>query len=203
MEIYPTIGTSVFDTPIIAFDKIDGSNIRAEWTRKNSFTKFGSRRRLLDPSEPVLGEAVELIMNTYADSLDRIFRKERYEKATAFFEFNGEHSFAGSHESEQHQVTLLDIHRYKQGIITPREFLRTFGRKVRTANVLYEGKANQPFIESVRNSLLSGMTFEGVVCKGGIDSRNRLIVFKIKSRAWLTKLKTKCGDDLAMFESLL
>lgn len=34
--------------PFVAFDKLDGSNIRAEWDRKKGWLRFGSRRRLLE-----------------------------------------------------------------------------------------------------------------------------------------------------------
>lgn len=202
MEIYPTISTLVSNENIIAFDKLDGSNIRSEWTLKNGFAKFGTRRRLLGADEKPLGEAISLFQNEYADDLHKIFRKERLQKATVFFEFVGENSFAGYHEDEEHTVTLFDIHVYKKGLLTGKEFLKMVGNKVKTAPVLYEGKANAAFIESVRDSTLEGMTFEGVICKGGLDNRNRPMNFKIKSSAWLEKLKTKCGDDEAMFEKL-
>lgn len=202
MEIYPTIGTTVSNEHIIAFDKLDGSNIRAEWTIKNGFTKFGTRRRLLGPTEEPLGEAIGLIQDEYAADLDKIFRKERLQKVTAFFEFAGENSFAGLHEDEEHSVTLFDIHVYKKGLLTAKDFLKMVEGKVRTAPILYEGKANADFIQSVRDSTLEGMTFEGVICKGSLDNRKRPNNFKLKSTAWLDKLKTKCGDDEAMFEKL-
>ena len=31
---------------IIAFDKIDGSNLRFEWSRKRGFYKFGTRKMI-------------------------------------------------------------------------------------------------------------------------------------------------------------
>lgn len=191
MEIYPSINTIVTDTPIIAFDKLDGSNIRAEWNLKSGFNKFGTRRRLLDFAEAPLVEAVSLILDTYVDDLDKIFRKARYDKTTAFFEFSGKHSFAGYHEDEEHTVTLFDIHVYKRGLLPARDFLNLCESKVHTAPVLYSGKANQGFLESVRDGSLPSMTFEGVVCKGGLDNRRRPISFKVNNRAWLEKLKTK------------
>lgn len=200
--MYPSIDKAVVSAPIYAFDKLDGSNIRAEWTRKSGFAKFGTRRRLLDENEPVLGEAVTLFNEKYADDLNRIFRKERYEKATAFFEFAGPSSFAGFHEDEKHDITLIDVHKFKQGILPPRDFLKVFAGKVDTAPMLYHGNPNSEFLKSVRERTLEGMTFEGVVCKGGLDSRKRLIVFKVKSHDWLARLKDKCGDDEAMFEKL-
>lgn len=202
LELYPTIDTSILNVPIIAFDKLDGSNIRAEWTRKNGFAKFGTRKRLLDPGEEMLGEAIPLFMEKYDDDLNRIFRKERFDKATVFFEFYGENSFAGYHAEEEHTVTLFDIHKYKQGLLPARDFLKLVGNKVDIPAVLHEGKATENFVRSVRTSRLEGMTFEGVICKGGLDNRRRPIAFKVKSDAWLEKLKGKCGEDTRLFQEL-
>ncbi len=201
MELYPTINKIVLDKPITAYDKLDGSNIRAEWTRKNGFAKFGTRKRLLDSSDEMLGEAVGLFNDKYADVLAKVFHDNHWEKSTVFFEFYGANSFAGYHENEPHDVTLFDVHKYKQGFLIPRDFNELFSR-VETAPILYVGKPNAEFVESVRNSTLEGMTFEGVVCKGELDNRRRPITFKVKADAWLEKLKTKCGDDEAMFTKL-
>lgn len=202
MENYPSIATTVSKTPIIAFDKLDGSNIRTEWSRKTGFTKFGTRKRLLDPNEDVLGEAVELFQTSYADDLERIFRKQRLEKATAFLEFAGVNSFAGQHENEPHELVLFDVHVYKKGLLPPKEFLKLFG-ELRTPEILYEGIANAPFVESVRESQLDGMTFEGVVCKGALDSRRRPTMFKLKSQAWLDAVKARYGHDEKVLQELI
>lgn len=203
METYPSIGRNVTNEPIIAFDKLDGSNIRAEWSRKNGFTKFGTRTRLLDPNEKTFGEAIELFNNTHADILSEIFTKAKMQKATAFLEFYGESSFAGFHnENEPHKVSLFDIHVYKTGMLTAKEFLKLVEGKVEIPNILYQGKVNSDFVAKVKNSELEGMTFEGVVCKGGLDNRRRPIMFKVKSQAWLDKLKNKYIDNPSMYEKL-
>lgn len=202
MEAYPSILTQVVDTPIFAFDKLDGSCIRAEWTRKTGFRKFGTRRRLLDPSEPGLGEAVGLFRESHEDALEKVFREARFERATAFLEFSGDNSFAGQHEDEDHSVVLFDIHVYKRGLLEPKEFLKLVGDRVEVPSVLHEGRANNNFIESVRESTLPGMTFEGVVCKGPRDKRNRVTMFKVKSWAWLDKLKDKYGEGTSLYEQL-
>ena len=44
MKQYPTIPKTIQSIDIIAFDKLDGSNIRAEWNPKKGFYKFGSRK---------------------------------------------------------------------------------------------------------------------------------------------------------------
>jgi hypothetical protein len=201
MKEYPSIAYQIdrgFD--IYAFDKIDGSNVRCEWTRKNGFNKFGSRRRLMDESDEFLGEAIPLIKGM-GDQLAAVFLKERWQQVTCFFEFHGPNSFAGQHQQEPHAVALLDVNPYKMGILPPRDFLKLF-EHLAIPKLLYMGKANQTFEQSVRDSALPGMTFEGVVCKGVRKDRH-LTMFKIKSAAWLEKLRTFCAGDEKKFQQLL
>jgi len=202
MQTYPSIGTIVAQQHIFAFDKLDGSNIRAEWTRKNGFNKFGTRTRLLDPQEKPLGEAVALFQEKYADDLGAIFQKARYEKATAFFEFYGPSSFAGLHEDEPHTVTLFDVHIHKRGLLLPKDYLKLVG-EIEVAPLLYEGKPNADFVESVKEGTLEGMSFEGVVCKGALDKRRQVTSFKLKSNAWLKAVRAKYGHDPKLLEKVI
>jgi hypothetical protein len=202
MKQYPSISKQFVDIPIIAFDKLDGSNIRSEWNKKNGFHKFGSRTRLLDPNEKPLGEAVSLIKSKYEKDLSNLFIKQRYEKVICFFEFFGEHSSFGQHLEEPHDVVLFDIDVYKKSLLLPRDFIKLVGH-LDIPKVLYEGKANIPFQESVYGSTLDGMSFEGVVCKGEYDKFKMPTMFKIKSNEWLSKLKCYCGDNLELFDKLL
>ena len=117
MKEYPSIANVVQNIPVYAFDKIDGSNIRAEWSRKKEFYKFGSRHRLLGDDDPLLGEAIEIINNKYHDDLSRIFVNQRHERCIVFFEFYGANSFAGNHCDEPHDVKLIDVNPYKKGIL--------------------------------------------------------------------------------------
>ena len=202
MEQYPSISHIVTNTIIHAYDKLDGSNIRAEWTRKNGFSKFGTRTQLLDTSHRFLGGAIPLFQDKYVDELHARFKKERWEKATVFFEFHGPNSFAGKHNlDDMHDVTLFDIHQYKQGLLTPKRF-EDITEGIDTAALLYQGKPNQQFLEEVRQGRLEGMTFEGVICKGGLDNRRRLIQFKVKNQAWLDRLRNLVGDDDMLFRKL-
>lgn len=199
---YPSITKNIIDVPIYAYDKLDGSNIRVEWSRKNNFTKFGSRKRLLSADENPLGESIHIFNETLSDRLVEPLRKLRVERATLFMEFSGENSFAGFHEDEKHSLTLFDVSLYKKGFMLPKEFMKTFGDVVPTADLLYYGKPNSDFIEEVHNGSLDGMTFEGVVCKSQELVRNKQIRFKVKNDAWLNKLKNKCDGDEKMFEQL-
>lgn len=204
MLSYPSIMRDVIKTPIYAFDKLDGSNIRAEYSRKRGFNKFGSRTRLLDEQEENLGEAITIFNRELNEPLSKIFHEMRIERATCFMEFYGENSFAGLHiNNEKHYLKLFDISLFKKGFMLPKDFLKTFEDKVPTPNLLYTGDPLNDFVNRVKNGKLEGMTFEGVVCKGTDLIKNRHIRFKLKNKAWLNKLKDYCKGDEELFNKLV
>lgn len=201
MKTYPSIQKLYgYSETVYAFDKLDGSNIRAEWNKKKGFHKFGSRRRLIDQNDEQLGEAVGLILAKYGDELSRIFTKEKQQQVICFFEFYGPKSFAGNHEDEEHTVTLFDVNFHKKGIMPPKDFLHLFGH-LDIPKLLHHGNANKDFEKSVKESTLEGITFEGVVCK--VQTKNHMNkCFKIKTEAWLEKLKAYCKGDEKLFKEL-
>jgi hypothetical protein len=202
MKTYPTISKEVQTVePVYAFDKLDGSNIRAEWSRKRGFYKYGTRRRLLDAYERPLGLAIELINDQYGEELAQRFKDERVESAIAYFEFFGDNSFAGFHyESDDFKVILFDVSLYKRGFMGPKEFMK-FATGLSTPTMVYHGNANQPFVQSVMRGEQPDVTFEGVVCK--YIRKKQIRMFKVKSAAWLKKLKAKCGTDKELFRQLM
>lgn len=200
MKSYPSISKQpILNQPVYAFDKLDGSNIRAEWSKKQGFYKFGSRKRLLDESDPLLGTAKQLFLNKYERDLTEIFNRHRWERVVVFFEYYSLNSFAGNHADEPHDVIIFDVDLYKKGLLGPKEFIKIF-QTVETPKLLYYGNMNFDFAMSVMNRSLPGMTFEGVVCKAQIGSIIKMS--KIKSQDWLTKLKGICGDDTKLYETL-
>jgi hypothetical protein len=206
MKSYISITKDINRTiPIYAIAKYDGSQIRAEWSRKQkAFTKFGSKNVLLGPDHPVLGSAIELVQTKYEKSLTDIFLKERLEDPVCFFEFFGPQSFAGRHApDDKKDVVLFDVNVYKKGIMYPKEFYKNFGL-LDTPPVLYCGNANLEFEKLVRDSTLPEMPLEGVICKSQIPLKKGYPphMFKIKSNAWLNKLKEFCNGDEKMFEEL-
>ena len=202
MKTYPSIpkipirkSTSV-DQPVYVFDKLDGSNIRVEWSKKKGFHKFGTRKRLLDPNDEMLGKACTLIDENLAD----VFIKQQWQDITAYFEYHGKNSFAGRHNpNDEHRLTLIDVNVYKRGFVSPKDFYKMF-RGFDVAELLYHGIIDQPFINVVENGELEGMTFEGVVCKYSQKKVHKM--FKLKNRAWLKKLREFCGEDQEMFNRL-
>jgi len=204
MKSYPSItGEIRRGVPVYVFDKLDGSNVRAEWTRKRGFHKFGKRTTLLDPAydvTPFLCEAPDLIVEDFSDDLGEICRLKRWDKATFFFEFWGPSSFAGVHVDEPHRVTLIDVAVHRRGWMPARDFVRTF-MGLDHATLLHHGNFTQKFQRMIETGTLPGMTFEGVVCKG-TRSNGLPFMFKRKSEAWLQKLRERCEGDDKLYERL-
>lgn len=204
MKFYPSITKEIrHDVYIYAFDKLDGSNIRAEWNSKRGFYKFGTRNQLIDEKTLPFGQAIPLIKEKYEKDLTSIFKEQQWKEALCFFEFWGPSSFAGNHNFEETlDVTLIDVNPYKEGILFPADFIKLFG-ELDIPKICYEGYVTTELFDNVKQSNLKGMTFEGVVCKGANDKATKMpVMFKIKSKAWLDKLKEICKGDDSLFERL-
>ena len=204
MQDYPSLERGVVykGKPIYAFDKLDGSQIRAEWAKKKKFWKFGTRKHLIDAETEGWGEAVVRVFEKYEKDLHDIFVKQRYQKVTCFFEFAGRNSFAGVHEKEKHDVTLFDVRVSGKGILLPKDFLK-LTKNVETPKMLYYGNANEVFVDVVKKGELEGMTFEGVVCKSQeYKTPGRPWMFKLKNSAWLARLRKRCEGNEVLFKKL-
>jgi hypothetical protein len=202
VKSYPSIPTKIRpDLPIHAFDKLDGSQIRAEWTAKKGFTAFGSRHRTLEASHPHLGEAIQLVRDKYEADVTRALTGRKVKEALLFFEFFGPGSFAGRHVEEPHDVVLIDASPFGRGLLLPDEFLQLFGH-LHTARLLYTGPITRELVNAVRAGTLPGVTSEGVICKAKELERNKSVMFKIKAQAWLDRLRDLCAGDDALYEEL-
>lgn len=210
MKSYPSISKNpLVNKEVYLFDKLDGSNIRAEWSSKQGFHKFGSRNKIIDESTEMLGESINLIKE-YEKEFTNIFNKEEYSQVTAYFEFFGEHSQFGQHIKEPHYVKLIDLNVYKKGFLNPSEFNKIFYHNfVPVVNKLYFGKLTPEIIKDIEFSKLKSntgynITYEGVV--GKCDRKtisHPPIMFKIKTKKWLTDLKDYCKDDLDLYYKLV
>lgn len=211
MKTYPSIQyykDNMFGEHVYAFDKLDGSNIRSVWNLKaskkstnNGFTRFGTRRQLIDNKDEVWSNAIDLFMNKYSNDLDKIFREDNYFKnavnMTVFFEYCGPNSFAGRHtdSKDNMDVVLFDVDQYKKGIMIPNLFVEKFGH-LDIPNIVYEGDFDESLIENVRNNVYN--LKEGVVVKGSRKTKNSELVFmmKIKTFEWLNKVKSEYGQEV-------
>lgn len=200
MKTYPKI-SSPFKTNEFChvFLKYDGSNFRAEWSRKKGWHKFGTRTRLIDESDMIYGRAIQIFKTKYADNLEKVISKDKLlknaQEIITFGEFFGSISFAGAHvpHDKNWDVVLFDVNVHKKGLLGPKEFLDYFGH-LPIAEVVYKGFIDDKFIESIRNETISleskykvkAKVPEGVICKFG--SGHNLDMFKIKTNRYKEEL---------------
>lgn len=182
---------------IIAFDKIDGSNLRFEWSRKRGFYKFGTRNMMIDRSHETFGFAIDLFINKYSEEIDKILRGNKYKNflsAVFFAELHGSKSAFGQHEfgNDVFDITIFDVDLYKKGIVGPKEFIEYFGH-IGIPKVIYQGTLDQDFVSSVKSNQFN--LSEGVIAKGTKKVKNggNELPFscKIKTDDWLERLKNK------------
>ncbi len=197
MKTYPSIPQSSGQSfraisNAIIFDKLDGSNLRFEWNKKNNWNKYGTRTQLFDESHEIFGCAISLFHSEWAEVLEKIFSKQKWEKVVAFFEFWGANSFAGWHDiKEPKNLTLIDVSVHKYGILGPREFIKLFGH-LNIPGVLDECNWTREYISLVYEEKIEGITFEGVVAKAG--KGHSLVMAKAKTKSWVEKVKARFGD---------
>ncbi len=197
MKHYPEIEYfgDYWGLPIIAFEKIDGSNLRFEYSHKRGFYKFGTRNVMIDRNSTPFGFAIDLFLNKYSQPLTEIFKSKAYRNSLAFVcyaELHGTKSAFGQHEfnDDTFNITLFDISEYKKGLIPPRQFIKDFG-DVELPLVIYEGNLNREFVQDVKRNKFN--INEGVVCKGLIPHRkppHDLYYCKIKTDNWFQRLRT-------------
>lgn len=206
MKEYPTIPKTYNGdlTCFWVFDKIDGSQIRVEWTDKRGFCKYGSRKRLLGDDQGVLAKA-KLLAEAQEHKFREVFKLNKFDKVVCFFEFWGPNSFAGSHlANDEHRLTLLDIDVYKHGMLSPNKFLEIFEpTQVEIPKFLHYGAVDEDFRNLVRKGQLAGVTYEGVVCKAYSKRKRTVEMFKIKSEAWIVAVKAKFADNPKLLEQIL
>jgi hypothetical protein len=182
--------------PIIAFDKLDGSNLRFEWSPKRGFYKFGTRKMMIDGNHDTFGYAVDLFLNKYNEGLSSIFRSKDYRNIQSFVcyaELVGPASVFGQHYDpiDKMDIVLFDISMYKKSWCPPRQFCKDFSH-LGIPKVVYEGNLNTDLVKRVKENEFD--LSEGVICKGYVKSRKKdrenLYYCKIKTNDWLDRLRT-------------
>lgn len=202
MKEYPSIPNSIgfHGQPCTAFYKYDGSNLRFSWTRKAGWSKYGTRTRLFDHTDEVFGSAVEIFNKTYADGLEKVFKKDKQIRSSqsviVFCEFFGPNSFAGQHVNDDpKELVLFDVNIHKKGFMSPNEFQDSFGH-LKIAEMVYKGPLTKEFESLVRTSAIPHIN-EGVVCKGGAGHARWAC--KIKTNTYLEKLRQRYADSWQQF----
>lgn len=186
--------------PIYAFDKLDGSNLRFEWSPKRGFYKFGTRNTMIDSKHEYFGFAVDLFLNKYADGLEKVFRGDKLyrnsQSFVCFAELVGTKSEFGWHDygNDTFDITLIDVNQYKKGLIGPKEFIDSFGH-LGIPEVVYQGNLNKELVKDVKANKLDCYNLtEGVICKGLVKTKKgkeQLYYCKIKTDDWMDRLRQR------------
>jgi len=182
------------------WDKLDGSNLRFEWNRKqakkgfeNAWTKQGTRKRLFDETDPIFGSAIALFHDTLAGPVHDIAKHKGWESVTCFAEFWGPQSFAGWHNDQDvKRLTMFDVFPYKQGQMGSKEFLKLFG-KLDIPNYLGKYKWTRGFVHDVRDGKIEGITREGVIGKSKDAKNNLTVMAKAKTQVWIDLVRASKG----------
>jgi hypothetical protein len=197
----PKWSTEDFGNYVFGFDKVDGSNIRAEWDRKLSkkssftqgFKKFGTRSEVIHKNSP-FAEAIFIFEDKYVESLNKIFVDNKLfkgiDKITVYGEFFGENSFAGSHIwTEPHDIKIFDVFLYKKNYLPPADFIKAFDG-LDIAKPLFQIVFEERVKKMIEKNEL-GLK-EGVVCKW--TENGKVHMFKVKTEEWLVKVKNRYGE---------
>ena len=202
---------------VVAFNKLDGQNFRARYVTKGqdkkTFTQFGSRHHLVDESDDQFGDAVRYFKEHYDGVLRNIIAANSGKKGifngaeelVFVFEWYGDNSFAGFHQpNDVMHMALTDVFIHKKGYIEPKDFIEIFceNDKVETPEVIYVGKLNMDFVNSiVKNDWTKeGCEYptvkEGVVIKRSTRLKGqRLPMCKVKTIWWLDKLHNTFSEE--------
>jgi len=195
MKDFPSINYygDYWGIPGTAFRKLDGSNIRVEYSKKRGFYKFGTRTQLIDErSDTPFKVAIELFNKKY-EPLIEVFTGKQYRESqsiTLFLELHGLESAFGQHNFNSIlDLTLFDVWVYKKGFVSPKEFISDFSM-YGIPDVIYEGNLNQELINDVKNNRFN--LEEGVIFKSNqmVKKGNQHYYCKIKTDDWFNRLKS-------------
>lgn len=188
-----------FGNTVWGFNKLDGSNIRCEWSKKRGFYKFGTKKQIIDENHIEFGESVRIFMNKYNEKLSKIFKDNKefrnIQNITVFSEYFGENSFAGYHDpTDIMDVVLFDVYLNKKGFVVPKNFIKIF-ENVGIPELIYHGNYNKSLIQDVKEGKYN--IEEGLVIKGVKKQKGNDIVWmtKIKTQKWLDKVKNNLGEE--------
>lgn len=171
MKHYDSIDNIKYNTELLgeqvwAFNKLDGQNFCAKYSvKKKMFTNFGSRKCMVDESSEQFGDAVRYFKShNYETILSNIVEQHRGKKdvfsgvdeITFFFEWYGEHSFAGFHSLEDKDnmhLALIDVFIKKKGYIEPKIYMDLFKDcGIELPQLVYTGPLVKEFIKDIQDN---------------------------------------------------
>lgn len=191
MKQYPSIPQSTGQKfeglgLVDVFDKLDGNNLRFEFSKKQGWHKFGSRTQMVDLTSEQFGPAVRRFLEEYAEWIPTCFKKTP-QKIVIFGEWSGPNSFCGMHaQDDLMDLTFFDACVDNRGWLDPRDFRKAFEGSVPVCRYLGSHNWTRGFIDRVRSGAIDGITFEGVV--GKTIQGSQLKMGKAKTQEWYDKV---------------
>ena len=190
MKTFPSIRQSRKPFKAHIFDKLDGTNLRFSWNKKEGWYEYATRTRPLPADHKLYQIGYEIFLNKFADKIVSVASRNNWKRLDVFFEFYGENSFAGRHYlNEKQTISMIDLAPNTRGFLNPLEFLELFN-DLNIASYLGEADWNEDYIEAVRTGLVEGITFEGVVAK----AENKQRMAKAKTQKWIDKVIAEYGE---------
>lgn len=191
-----------------AFNKLDGQNFAVKYNpKKDIYDSFGSRNRMLDENDEQFGDTVKYFKNSDIPKiLSELVKKNKgkngvfagADEITFYFEWCGEHSFAGRHqEGDILKLYLIDVFIKKKGYIEPKAYYDIFCKDERldTPELVYKGVLTNTFVKEILDNdwtkpdCLYPMVKEGVVCRlSSLLKGQRMPKVKFKTKWWIDKL---------------
>lgn len=206
MKPYPSIprstGQKFEEFEAYVFDKLDGRNVRVEYSKKQGWHKFGSRHRLFDKTDLAFAPAIPLFEETLSEKLTKLAVDNRWERAIVFMEFWGPTTVAGlaNPDGTYNGTTLsvIDVDVYKKGLMDPRDFLKLiYPAKIPAPHFCGIFKWSRGFVESIRNDLdfcrHYSVTYEGVVGKRKDGHLSKMS--KAKTQKWIDDIIALRGEE--------
>lgn len=201
--------------PVWAFNKLDGQNLAVKYNpKKDVFDMFGSRNRVFDENDEQFGPAVKYFLNSNIPSaLSDIVNKNKGKKGifagideiTFYFEWCGEHSFAGRHDPDDElKLYLIDVFIKKKGYIEPKPYYDLFclDERIDTPELIFKGTLTNTFVNEIWNNnwtypdALYPSVKEGVVCRLSSTLKGqRMPKVKFKTKWWIDKLHELYTDE--------
>lgn len=196
------------------FNKLDGQNFSVTYNPKTTkFGPFGSRTTLVDETSDQFGNTVKWFKNSnYEEILNRIVRTHRgkhdifngIDEITFFFEWYGEHSFAGRHQDgDEMRLALTDVFLKKKGYMEPKDYYNLFnGSGVELPDLIYTGPFDSEIIEKVQNNDWTSENPEFPTVKEGVVFKRSTMMkgqrrpsVKVKTKWWINKLHSMYSEE--------
>lgn len=198
---YPAIPREFREIPNAhIFDKLDGSNLRFEFTRAKGFHKYGLRHTRFGEEDRIYGYAVPKFKERYEEFLLKLFKKENWDKVTCFCEYFGPTTTAGLQTPQDDHlskdVVIFDL-AVNDEFIGPQRFRKLLEDKVPTPKFLGIYNWTRGFIDRIWNQDLEGITFEGVIAKSKPYNSKQLLMGKAKTKQWIDLIHKRFSPEEA------